>query len=332
VTTGIALHGDARDKGRPLPSTYLPTARVVGDSPHPRDLSDLLHKPGLLDRAGAVAGLAITIVVLIGVAMAAGRVRMHELFASMPTSPGFWLLLGAGYVLAPALDWMILRRLWRLPAAGFVPLLRKQVANEILLGYSGDAQFYLWARNNLPLQAAPFATLRDMSILSALAGNLATLMLMAVAYPALSRIAGGPLMHGAVLSKLAIVVTSLGIFVARHALFTFSFSRRAIVGVFLGHMARIAAMLIVNALLWLALIPGATFGTLLVLATMRMMLSRVPLVPGKDALFAGAALALLGSDAKVAGAVAIIAGLTIGLHALVGTATAAEDVLRRWRR
>jgi len=332
-----------------LPSTHS-VANAVSVAPRAQDLTDLLHRPGLRERAGAVAGLAVTIGVLGCVAAAFGRLhvaelfanlpktaafgQLHvaELFANLPTTAGFWALLAAAYLLAPMLEWIILRRLWRLGAAGFVPLLRKQVANELLLGYSGDAQFYLWARTAMPAQAAPFATLRDMSILSALAGNLATLVLMVLAYPTLSRLASGPLLHGAVLATLVIVVSSLGIFAARRALFDFSLSRRAIAGVFLGHMGRIVAMLVLSACLWAALIPGATLGTLLVLGTMRMMLSRVPLIPGKDALFAGGALALTGSDMKIAGALAIIAALMIGLHALVGLVTGVDDVLRQHRR
>jgi hypothetical protein len=315
-----------------LPSTHPPVANAVSVAPRTQDLTDLLHQPGLRERAGAVAGLAVTIGVLACVAAAFGRLHVAELFANLPTSAGFWALLAAAYLLAPMLEWIILRRLWRLGAAGFAPLLRKQVANELLLGYSGDAQFYLWARTAMPAQAAPFATLRDMSILSALAGNLATLVLMVLAYPTISHFANGPLLRGAVLATLVIVVSSLGIFAARRAFFDFSLSRRAIAGVFLGHMARIVAMLVLSACLWAALIPGATLGTLMVLGTMRMMLSRVPLIPGKDALFAGGALALMGSDMNIAGALATIAALMIGLHALVGLVTGVEDVLRRSRR
>lgn len=315
-----------------MPSTYLPVARGTADLPHVQDLTDLLSRPNLRERVGALVGLAVTIGILVCVAAAVGRLRLGELLGNLPTTAGFWALLAAAYLLAPILEWVILRRLWKLPMAGLVPLLRKQVANELLLGYSGDAQFYFWARGAMPAEVAPFATLRDMSILSALAGNLATLILMAMAYPTLNRLASGPLLHGAVLATLIVVVSSLGIFAARHAFFTFSLSRRAIAMIFLSHIARIAAMLVLNALLWAALIPGATLGILLVLGTIRMMLSRVPLIPGKDVLLAGGAVALMGSDAKIAGALATIAGLMIALHALVGLATGVHDVARRYRR
>lgn len=315
-----------------MPSTYLPVARRAADLPHVQDLTDLLRGSKLRERAGTLVGLAVTIGVLLCVVATAGRLRLSELFISLPTTAGFWGPLAAAYLLVPMLEWVVLRRLWRLPAAGIFPLLRKQAANELLLGYSGDAQFYFWARNAMPTNSAPFATLRDISILSALAGNLATLILMAMAYPTLSLLASGPLLHGAVLATLAIVVSSLGIFAARHAFFRFSLSRRAIAGVFLVHLARIAGVLILNASLWAMLVPGATMATLLVLGTMRMMLSRVPLIPGKEALFAGSALALIGSDAKIVGALATIAGLMIALHAVVGLAATVHDLARRYIR
>lgn len=314
-----------------MPSTSLPLAANASSLSNIQDLTELLHRPKVRDRASALVGLAVSFGILACVAAAFGRLDIGTLFANLPKTPGFWALLAAVYLLSPMLDWVILRRLWKLPITGLVPLLRKQVANELVLGYSGDAQFYCWARSAMPTQEATFATLRDMSILSALAGNLATLILMAMAYPTLSRVAIGPLLHGAVLATLVIVVSSLGIFAARQAFFKFSLSRPALAGIFLGHMVRIAVMLVLNALLWAMLIPGATLGILLVLGTMRMMLSRVPLIPGKDALLAGGALALLGSDAIVVGALATVAGLIFTLHALVGLATGIHDLARRNR-
>ncbi|MGO8609832.1 hypothetical protein ACC848_43530, partial [Rhizobium johnstonii] len=50
-------------------------------------------------------------------------------------------------------------------------------------GYSGEAYFYAWARSRARMVAAPFGAVKDVSILSAIAGNTITLTLFAFAVP-----------------------------------------------------------------------------------------------------------------------------------------------------
>ena len=83
----------------------------------------------------------------------------------------------------PTFDWLIFRRLWGLPAAGLAALIKKRVANEVVVGYSGEAYFYVWARARLKMVAAPFGAVKDVTILSAIAGNAITLAMLAVALP-----------------------------------------------------------------------------------------------------------------------------------------------------
>lgn len=291
-----------------------------------RDLTTILSQPPRSrERIAAVAGLAINVGVLAALVAKLRAMPAVEAAIAVPAMPGFWMLLLLSWLVAPAIDWLILRRLWRLPVAGFGALLRKQAANELFLGYSGDAHFYLWTRASLPKRAAPFGTLRDMSIMSALAGNLAALLMMAAAWPWFSALAGGHLLREAAIAVVAIVGSSLGVLAARQLFFTFALSRRALMAVFSAHLGRIALALLLGAMLWATLLPSASFATLLVLATLRAMISRLPLVPGKDALFAGAALAISG-NAGIAGATATVAMLTIGLHALVAVGGTARDL------
>ncbi|MCI1142015.1 hypothetical protein MOP88_06395 [Sphingomonas sp. WKB10] len=51
------------------------------------------------------------------------------------------------------------------------------------MGYSGEAYFYAWARQRAQLVAAPFGAVKDVSILSAIAGNAVTLAMIAIALP-----------------------------------------------------------------------------------------------------------------------------------------------------
>jgi hypothetical protein len=102
-----------------------------------------------------------------------------HLWTLMPTGIAFWAAFLLYYTAAPISEWVIFRRLWNIPLDGFGALLRKLVSNEILLGYMGEVYFYAWARRHAQITTAPFGALKDVTILSALAGNVVTLLMVA---------------------------------------------------------------------------------------------------------------------------------------------------------
>src|SRR3546814_12340091 len=104
--------------------------------------------------------------------------------------------------------------------AGFNALISKLICNEIVCGYSCEADCYTWARRHAHLAAAPFGAIKDVSILSAVAGNLITLIMLVVAWPQLGNVVPG--FHGrAVLFSAAILIgLSLIAFLFRRRLFS----------------------------------------------------------------------------------------------------------------
>ncbi len=78
----------------------------------------------------------------------------HRVAALVPRSPLFWLVFVANYFAQPIMDFVIFRRLWGIPPAGFAALVRKYISNEVLLGYSGELYFYTWARRRATLDGA----------------------------------------------------------------------------------------------------------------------------------------------------------------------------------
>ena len=120
---------------------YLPEATLTV----PSSLMPLrpAERSGPLDRlraGGPVAwvGAAITLGVLVAVLWQLRTLNLRDVVDDVPSSPFFWLLFVVSYFTAPLADWVIFRRLWRIPAAGFVALTRKMIGNELLLGYSGE--------------------------------------------------------------------------------------------------------------------------------------------------------------------------------------------------
>ena len=268
-------------------------------------------------RLAALFSVAVSLAVLVAVALQFRELELARIRALVPANPLFWLAFAAYYLAGPLSEWVVYRRLWAMPVAGMAALLRKLVANELLLGYLGEAQFYAWARARTRLSTAPFAAIKDMTILSALVGNGATLVMLALAWPYVS--AGQLGLQGttAFASLGVVLLTSLGILLFRRALFTLP--RAELLFIAGTHLARIVVILIASAVMWHAVLPAVAITLWLVLATLRMLLSRLPLMPNKDVVFAGLTVLLLGKGADVAALMALMAVLLLIAHLLVGT-------------
>lgn len=282
-------------------------------------IAEVRDVPRWLSQAQRWAGLALSAAILIAVGVQLGSGGLTALVDAAPRHAGFWLVFMLLYLAPSAAEWVIFRRLWRLPVIGLIALLRKQIANELVLGYSGDAHFYLWARGHLRMANSPFGAVKDVAILSAVAGNAITLILMALSWPLLVEAVAGPLAHTFAWSVALIAATSLGLFGLRRQLF--SLVSYDLLFVFAVHVARIVVCLALLALLAHLMLPNVALQWLLVLVTLRMMLSRLPLLPAKDVVFAGLVAVLFGREALIVPVIALIGSLTVAAHIVVGLLT-----------
>ena len=94
----------------------------------------------------------------------------------------------------------------------------------------------------------------------------------------------------------------------------FSLPRRTLWWVFGVHWVRLLAGQVLIALAWHYALPGVSIGLWLALAALRMLVSRLPLVPNKDLLFANLAILLIGHDAALSVLMAFSAALTVLIH------------------
>lgn len=274
----------------------------------------------------AWAGVAISCAMLAAIAFELRRRGLDSFHQIAPLGPASWIVLLISYCVTPASEWVIFRRLWPIPAEGFLALMRKRVSNELLLGYLGEVQFYAWVRRRAHLTAAPFGAIKDVAILSAIAGNAATLLMAAAALPLLLALHLG-LSHAALGGSVAalLLLTALPL-LFRRRLFSLPADERRFV--LIVHIVRIVANILLAALLWHMLLPAVAMSWWFLLATVRQLLSRLPLLPNKDLLFAGVAAFLVGRDIEVAGVMAMIASITLLMHLAVGGVLAAFDVAR----
>lgn len=259
-------------------------------------------------------GLSVALLAALGSKLAS--IGFAELLRGVPASPLFWAAFGVYYLALPASEWLIFRRLWNIPPGGFAALLRKLVSNEILFGYSGEAYFYSWARRRAEMTAAPFGAIKDVSILSAVAGNLMTLAMLALAWPVIGQVA--PELHGrtVALSAALIIGLSLALLAFRHRVFSLPRSElRMIFGV---HTGRLLLTTLLSGIMWHSALPSVPMGWLLILATLQLLVTRLPFVPNKDLVFASVAIFLIGHDGAIGPLIAMIAGFILLVHLFLG--------------
>lgn len=279
--------------------------------------------------AGAFSAI-VSLALLVMVVEQFRQLSFHQITAMVPTSPVFWFAFALYYFVGPLSEWVIYRKLWGLPFSGMGALLRKLISNELLLGYLGEVQFYAWARSTLKLTAAPFGAIKDVTILSALVGNIVTLLLVIPAWPLISNGNVGLEMQTVFISLSVVLVTSFAMLLVRRRLFTLP--RHELWYISLIHFIRTIAMLGLAAAMWNWILPAVPMMLWLVLAALRMLVSRLPLIPNKDVVFAGLAIYLLGSEADVAGLMAMMAALILAAHIAVGAVTGLVGLLGMARK
>jgi hypothetical protein len=261
-------------------------------------------------------GTAITLAVLVLALNQLAQVDLARVAAMVPTAAAFWLVYALSYLAGPLGDFIIFRRLWRIPADGFLALLRKLIGNELVTGYVGDLYFYTWARQRTAMVAAPFGAVKDVAILSAMAANIVTLALMLLAYPLLGQLKLG-IPSGALVASVALMlVISSGVLLYRKKLF--SLPSADLVYVTVVQSLRVVATLVLTGWCWALALPTESVQMWVLLSAMSMLLSRLPFLPNKDVVFAAVAVFMIGQDAAVGALMTMMASLRLVTHLGLG--------------
>lgn len=274
-------------------------------------------------------GTAITLAVLGAALYQLAQLDLARVWAVVPSSPGFWFVYALSYFAGPLGDYVIFRRLWQIPIAGFFALLRKLIGNELITGYVGDLYFYTWARQRTTMTSAPFGAVKDVAILSAMAANAVTLILMILAYPLLGTLHLGIDTTAFVGSVALMLVISSGVLFFRKKLF--SLPARDLWFVTGVQSLRVVATLVLTGLCWHLALPAESVELWVLLSAMRMLLSRLPFLPNKDIVFAALAVFMIGQDAQVGALMAMMASLLLATHLGLGVLLAGGEAAG-WRK
>lgn len=303
----------------------------------PLDVAAALPEVGPLPKPSSVFrswtfwfGPLISIAILVATLMTLRHFDARPILAMLPTSPLFWLVFLISYALTPFSEYVIFRRLWALPVEGIYALLRKRLSNELLLGYVGEVYFYSWAREHGSVTNAPYGAIKDVAVLSALAGNIVTLFLLLPALPLLASHEG--VIDAQLMTWSVAIVggTSALALLLRKRLFSLPKEERRFILAM--HFVRIIGSLALTALLWHLVLPEVSLSWWFLMVTLRQLLSRLPLLPNKDVMFAGLAVLLIGPHVAISSLMALMAGLMLAAHLLTGLVFSGGDIMRKLAR
>jgi hypothetical protein len=283
------------------------------------------HRLPSLDTAMRYAAPAISLVVLGAAILALRLLDLHAVLAMVPRSPAFWLVFAAVYVTPIAADFAIFRRVWRLPLAGLVPLARKQIGNELVTGYVGDAYLYSWAHRHGFAGKDGLRTIKDVAILSAVASNVTTMLAAILAFPYLGLLALHiPPWTAAAAVALVLAPPLVALLFGRQL---FNLPPALLRWALGAHLGRAVGSSVLTALLWHLALPAVALKWWVVFAALKLILSRLPNLSSKDVLLAGLAVLLLGRHADVATLLTMIATITVATHIVLSLALSGGEVI-----
>ncbi|WP_186728952.1 hypothetical protein [Sphingomonas panacisoli] len=301
-----------------------PAANLAPNLAHAaEDLAGLEPVKTIKSRWPMIIAGVLTVAMIIGLARQLLKSGLHGLDQATPDSWLYYVAFVLLYLAPPVADYIIFRKLWRIPLEGLGALMKKRIANEVVLGYSGEAYFYAWARQRAQMVAAPFGAVKDVMILSAMAGNLMTLAMTALALPWLPALYFRPMLIG----MGVVVAMSLPFLIFSRRVF--SLDRKTLWWVFAVHLARLAATSVLIALAWHFALPSIAIGAWLLLSATRMMVSRLPFIPNKDLVFSTVTIALLGENSDLSSLMAFTAAAILLTHVVLAAGFAVQSLIKR---
>ena len=220
----------------------------------------------------------------------------QEVLRALPVQPAFYLIGLALFAALPIGELLGYRRLLPLPAAGGLrALLRKRTYNKEILGYSGEVLFYFWVWRDLGVpERTAFHAVKANNVVSTLCSTLWALAALAamLAWGDLPAVrdrfptAGSHLAAG--LSAVAIAVLAL-VFFRRQLLGVPPRTALWLGGAHLGRLALVTALRIAQ---WASVLPDVPLAAWFGLLACEIAITRLPFLPGKDLVFAGAVVDL----------------------------------------
>jgi len=288
----IFAYRDATNDGEA--PTALTSAREVRTSAlcelEPCDAMHWVRQvPAFLKQHRKILGWLWTLLIVAVIARQLYNLGLRDVLGELPDEPMFFVLYVLGFLCGPLCEKFVFRVIWPgTRTVGWYSLLRKRALNFVVLGYSGDVWFAMWARERLRLRARKaFHGVKDSTILGGMAGAAFTLSLvvsfaLAGEDAMIARIIGrteGPLIAMA----LAAVIGVAAVFIFRRSVFRVGLVQG--IKVFVIHLLRFVLTNIFLILQYAVVLPSIPMDTWLLFITVQMLIQQLPLIPNRDLLF-----------------------------------------------
>lgn len=223
----------------------------------------------------------------------------QEVGTALPTTPWFYILLLLMYATLPLTEAVLYGTAWSARYRDLLPVLfRKRVLNNDVLGYSGEAYFYFWARRETNLDTGTVLhTVKDNVIISSVTSTTVAFGLLA-AFFLTGQIellrqflpSEGYTVVGGI--AIAIIVVSVGV-TFRRSILSLPSSLLWLLGA--GHLTRFILNNGFQVLQWAIVIPAVPAGTWITLLTLYIVINQLPFLPARGLLFVSAGVGLSGS-------------------------------------
>lgn len=251
------------------------------------------------------------------------KIGWTEIWHSKPTAWAFYVLLLLPFFVQPVADLLIYRNLWKVgKALQLSVFLRKRYLNAMVMDYSGEAYFYFWAQQTLNVQKnALLHAIKDSNILSAGAG-LAMVWIMLLLLSLTGGIRLPALFSDHLVASVAIaslpLILCLVLVIGGKKVTTLN--RGQIISTFTIHMVRsILGLGLQFGLWWFSgALPSMT--ACLYFVALRLLISRLPLLPNKDLLFVGTGIAAANYMTLSTESVAAVLVIMIAFDEILGFA------------
>lgn len=268
--------------------------------------------------------LIIGLAVLFFIIQRLSDIGFSKVVNTLPSSFLFYSLILILYLLQPFGESIIFSKVWRMrPLALLGIMVRKRVLNYAFVSYSGEGLLLSWAHKVLNLPAKRIASnIKDNLILSALVSNCATVVLV------LLFLATGQMQRFFNVSPDLELYSILACALAFGLAVTVFKFRRKLLGVsgvivryiIAVHSARFALCVGLQAVIWAVALPAIPLQNWFVLATLQLVLTRVPFLPNQDLLFLALVMSMVElvgpKQEMVASTFLAIAATTQILHAI----------------
>lgn len=273
-------------------------------------------------RARRVLGWLATGAIALVIFLQLDDIGWRRVWSERPQDWRFFALVLLGYLVLPVSDIFIFRKLWGIEFRQAIgAFFYKRVLNSAFVGYSGELFLLVWARTRVARDDSQVAhDIKDSNILSAAVSTYvsAALVLQVLSNGLWRKLASQAFEVGAGLTLAMAALLPVALLFRRRFLLLDLHSAGSVLGL---HALRFVLVQALTLLQWRVALPDTTWTMLVNLLTLQLLVSRIPLLPNRDFLFVGVALALCGplamEPARLAGLLIVSNALQLGLHLVV---------------